>query len=266
MRYIFLAFLIQLNLFAGLLSSKIVNLDSEQGTATINIDKVDVGVSGYVVHHLTPEHSSILKSCVVKSFDPQTKTAVVEMKEFDLLKNNALPKGKWKVEVGDSVELAFGYTRSLLIAPSEEIYYQISKSVNTQWVHPDIFATLLSMHGHPTPLQEDFSDIATASSAGLVFIYLEQKLYTVDSKSFKILYVSDAALTQDKVQLPFYSRVETIEDSWFGEGSDEMESYEPHYYELLVKNNNTNKTLYETVKNSKNEEVNSLVEQFKIGE
>ncbi|WP_428738328.1 plasminogen-binding N-terminal domain-containing protein [Sulfurimonas sp.] len=268
MRYIFLTILIQFNLFAGLVGAKIVSLDLENESAKIDIEKIDVGMSCYVVHHITPEHSAILKSCVVESFDAATKTAVVKMSEFDLLKNNALPSGKWEVIVGDSVELAFGYTRSLLIAPSEEIFYQISKSIKTQWIHPDTFATLLSIHGHPTPLQEDFSNLSSASSAGLVFIYLDKKLYTVDMKSFKILAISDAPLTQDSVKLPFYSRVEKIETSWFifGEGSDEMQSYEPHYYELLVENNKNNKTLYEIVRKSTNEEVHSLINEFEIGE
>lgn len=266
MKYIVFFLVVNLQLFAGLLSSKIVELNQEAQTAKIVIDKVDVGVSGYVVHHITPEHSSILKRCVVTAYDPATKTATIKMQQFDMLKNNALPSGKWEVAVGDSVELAFAYTRSLLVSPSEEIYYQISKAVNTQWIHPDIFATLLSFEGHPTPLLSDFKALATSSSVGLIFIYLDKKLYTVDSNSFKILHIDEAPLTQDSVQLPFYSRVEEIDANWFGAGSDKMESYEPHYYELLVENNPTNKALYAAVKNSTNEEVNSLVDQFEIGE
>lgn len=266
MKILFITFFVSMQLFAGLVSSKIVSLDEANEKATIEIEKIDVGMSGYVVHHITPQHSAILKNCVVESFDPKSKTAVIKMSSFDLLKNNALPEGKWEVQVGDNVQLAFGYTRSLLIAPSEEIYYQLSKAVQTNWVHPDLFATLLSIHAHPTPLQEDFKDLANASSVGLLFIYLEQKVYTLDIKSFKILSINDAALTQESVKLPFYSRIETIESNWFGEGSSEMESYEPHYYELLIENNKANKALYEIVKNSKNEEVSSLADQFEIGE
>jgi len=91
---------------------------------------------------------------------------------------------KWQVQVGDSVELAFGYSRSLLIAPNEKIYYKIAKSVKTQWIHPDLFATILSFRGHPTPTKEDFEAMADASSVGLLFIYLNQKVYTLDIKKF----------------------------------------------------------------------------------
>jgi len=65
------------------------------------------------------------------------------------------------------------------------------------------------------------------------------------------------------VQLPFYSRIKKIEAAWFGEGSDEMESYEPHYYDLLATYNSKNKELYEIVKEHK---LNKILEKFTIGE
>ena len=169
------------------------------------------------------------------------------MKKFNGLINNALPSGTWKAVVGDSVELVFGYSRSMLIAPSENIYHRITKSVQTQWVHIDIFATVLSYHGHPTPLKEDFDAMNIASSVGLLFIYLDQILYTVDIKTFVILSISEAPLVQDTLQLPFYSRVEKIEANWWGEGSSELEAYEPYYFGLLKEYNPLNKVLIENI-------------------
>ena len=265
MRYIILVLALCFELFGGVLKGEVVATDGD--TLTAKVAKVEPGVSGYVVHHITPEHSSILKKCVVQSYDGATQQAVLKLSDFNLLKTNALPSGKWQVEVGDSIELAIGYSRSLLIAPSEEIYYQVSKAVHTQWVHPDIFATLLSYEGHPTPLYEDFVSFSVASNVGLLFIYLDKKLYTVDIQSFGILHIDDAPLAQDSVKLPFYSRVEKIESSWFDwfdDGADELESFEPHYYALLVEHNKHNKALYEAVKNNKNEEVRALADQFEL--
>lgn len=266
MKYIIVFSVLCFELFAGMIRTAVIEVDNDVNIAKIKVDKIDVGVSGYIVHHITSQHSEILKNCVVQSFDPKSGVATLKLYDFNLLKTNALPYGKWKVTPGDTAELAFGYTRALLIAPSEEIYYQVTKAVKIQWVHPDLFAALLSLHGHPTPLQKDFDDVGVAASVGLVFIYLDKKLYTIDIKSFKILHIDDAPLTQDSVKLPFYSRVEEIDANWFGAGSDEMQEYEPHYYELLVENNPTNKELYEIVKNHPNEEINSLKDQFKIGD
>jgi hypothetical protein len=157
--------------------------------------------------------------------------------------------------------LAFGYTRGLLIAPNEEIYHRITKSSNLQWIHPDIFATILSFNGHPTPLRSDFTEMSSSASVGLVFIYLDRRVYTLDAKSFKILTITDAKLEQKEPNLPFYTRVPEIDAAWWGEGSDELDEYEPHYYKLMIEANLNNKELYEIVKNG-GEKLKYLLEEF----
>lgn len=265
MKQIILLLLMNYALFAGLIKAPILSVNEKNATATIKLDHVDVGVSGFIVHKITESHSSILKNVHVASYDKETKIATLKMTPFNALRNNSLPMGKWKVAVGDEAQLAFGYSRALLIAPSEEIYHRITKSVQIQWVHADLFATVLSYRGHPTPLKEDFEAMSISSSVGLVFFYLDKKVYTVDIKSFNILSISDAPLTQDSIQLPFYSRVEKIDANWFGEGNDELEDYEPHYYELLVTYNKKNKQLYEIIKNA-DEKLHFLLDEFEIGE
>ena len=248
MKYIFLVLLISSALFGGVLKSKIVTINEDETQATIKIDNVDIGVSGFIVHTIKGSRTIILKNAVVISYDKDSKIADLELSEYNALRNSALPSGKWHVEVGDEAVLAFGYTRGLLIAPSEEIYYRITRHSQVQWIHPDIFATILSFNGHPTPLREDFTKISIASSVGLVYIFLNKKLYTVDAKSFKILTIIEADLLQDESNLPFYTRIPEIDANWFGAGSSELDNYESHYYELLAEANPKNKNLYNTVK------------------
>jgi len=264
MKYILILLLALFELNAAVVKSPIVTLDSDEQIATIKIAKIDVGMSGFIVHEIALDHTSILKNVVVKSYDKNTQVAILEMSDYTGLRNNALPTGKWSVKVGDTAVFAFGYSRALLVAPSEEVYHQVSKSINIQWIHPDIFATILSFNGHPTPLKEDFEAMSDASSVGLVFIYLDKKLFMLDIKSFKILTINDAPLVQDSVKLPFYTRVEEIDAAWWGEGSDELESYEPHYYELLVEFNKKDKNLYEIIKNG-DEKLHYLLDNFEIG-
>ncbi|MEA1892831.1 MAG: plasminogen-binding N-terminal domain-containing protein [Campylobacterota bacterium] len=238
MKYIVLVLILTMQLFGAVVKSPIISVDEENNQATIEIDRIDVGMSGFIVHKVSKKHAVILKNIVVKSYDAQSKKAIVEMAPYDALRNNALPDGRWVVEVGDMAVLAFGYTRGVLIAPSEEIYHRITRrGASLQWVHPDIFATLLSFNGHPTPLREDFTKLSIAVSVGLIFLYLDEKLYTVDSKSFKILNITDAPLKQESAELPFYTRVEEIDAAWWGAGSSELESYEPYYFELLSEAN-----------------------------
>jgi hypothetical protein len=263
MKYTILLILAVSQIIAAVIKAPIVSVDNDKEVATVEVGHIDVGVSGFVIHHITPEHSVILKNATVIDFDKDKKIATIKMSEFNALRNNSLPYGKWKPQVGDTVELAFGYSRALLIAPDEEVYHQISKSVRIQWIHPDLFATVLSFAGHPTPLKSDFTNFANAASVGLLFIYLDKKVYTVDIKSFKILTITDAPLEAKKEQKPFYTRVKNIDAAWWGEGSDEMESYAPHYYELLVKNNPKNRALFEILKSHK--ELADLVDEFEIG-
>jgi len=253
-KHILLFFIFTITLFAGVIKTPILSINSANETVTIKINKIDVGVSGFIVHRLSKRNSSILKDVVVIAYDENTKIATLQMKEFDQLKQNSLPSGNWDVEVGDIAILAFGYTRALLIAPNEEIYYRITKVTNQiQWVHPDLFATTLSFNGHPTPLKEDFNNMANTTSIGLVFFFINQKLFTVDAKSMKILNITNAELKQDSLTLPFYTRVENIDSNWFGDGNDELEEYEPYYCELLMQNNQNNKELQKTCSMSPNQ-------------
>ena len=265
MKQIILVLLMSFELFATMIKAPIVGINEEDGTATVKLDHIDVGVSGFIVHKITEQHTTILKNVYVVSYDLKTKIATLKMTPFNALRNNSLPTGKWKVQVGDEAQLAFGYTRAVLIAPNEEIYHRITKSVKIQWVHIDFFATVLSYRGHPTPLKEDFEAMSIASGIGLVFFYLDQKVYTVDIKSFAIFSINDAVFKQDSVKLPFYSRVEKIEANFWGAGSDKLTEYAPHYYELLVKYNPKNRELYEIIKNG-DEKLHFLLDRFEIGE
>ena len=264
MKYLLVLVLFVLELFSSVLESKIVSVDNDKKIATIKIEKIDVGMSGFIVHKFTKNHSSILKNIVVESYDKNSKIATLKMSEYDDLKHNALPKGLWKVQVGDTAVLAFGYSRAVLITPSADIYYTITRSAKSvQWIHPDIFATLLSSNGHPTPLKEDFDNMRISTAIGLYFFYLENKLFTVDANSFKILNISDAKIEQKNIKLPFYSRVDKIDQAWWGEGSNPLEEYSPHYYELLVTYNKNNKKLLEIIQNG-DKKLQFLIKKFEI--
>ena len=243
MKYIVLVLLVWVNLYASVVIAPIVSVNKKNDTITININKIDVGMSGFVVHYITPKHSEVIDNAVVQSFDANKSEATLKISSFHMLDSNSLPIEEYNAEIGDSVELAFGYSRAMLISPNEVIYHKITKSVQTQWIHPDLFATILSYTGHPSPIVSDFQSMYNETSIGLLFIYLDKKVYTIDMKSFKILHISDAALEQKSVKLPFYTRVQKIESSWwdFGKGTSQVKNYTKYYYKLLMQKNANNK-------------------------
>ena len=264
MKYILVLVLLVIELFSSVLKSQIVSVNHDENIATIEIEKIDVGMSGFIVHHFVNDHSSILKNIVVESFDKERKIATLRMSKYDDLVHSALPHGLWEVQVGDTAVLAFGYSRAVLIAPDTDVYYTITRNAKSiQWVHPDIFTTILSYNGHPTPLKEDFDKMSIATTIGLYFFYLDKKLFTIDARSFKILNIADAKIEQKDVKLPFYSRIDEINEAWWGEGSDPLEDYEPHYYKLLVTYNKENKKLLEIIQNG-DEKLQFLIEEFEI--
>jgi len=267
MKSILLLFVILFELNAGILKSPLVSIDKEKMLATIKVEQADVGMSGFVYHEIAQGHSSILNNALIIDFDKEKKIATIKLSPYTGLKNNSLPSGKWTASVGDIAMFAFGYNRGLLIAPSEEIYYRVTKNVDIEWVHPDLFATILSFRGHPTPMKEDFDAMSIMSSVGLVFIYINQKIFMVDSKSFHILGINEAPFVQDSVKLPFYSRIEKIPSHWWqlwGEESSQLDAYAPHYYKLLIENNPYNKHLYEIIKHG-DSKLHYLLKDFKGG-
>jgi Plasminogen-binding protein pgbA N-terminal len=260
MRFFLLILSICFSVFAGNLSETILSVDKEN--ATIKIDGVDVGMSGFVIKHIDKEHSTILNSAVVTKYDKESKIATLSLGKYNATQQDYLPSGKWKAHVGDEVVLAFGYSRALLIAPNENVYYRITKALPTlEWVHPDIFTSIISMNGHPTPLKKDFGQMCDISAVGLLYFYINGSLITTDCKSMQLLQITPAALDDKKVQLPFYSRITDINANWFGEGSSKLKQYDPYYYELLIKSNPKNKELYNLIKN-KEQNQTKLLEKF----
>jgi len=262
MRYVF--FLLTLVLTHAL-ALEVELLDVNGTEAKVSIDQIDVGVSGFVVHRLADDRHFIVNSAVVSAFDPKKKEATLKLSKYTLFTNNNLPTLKLTAQKGDTAVLAYAYGRGLLIAPQESIYYTLKGAMkNETFIHPDIFATMLSYRGHPTPLQEDFEDFCNNVTLGLLFFYIEQNLYTTDCHTFRILNIQKAPLKQSEEKLPFYSRVEKIEANWFGKGSKRLEDYEPYYYELLYRNNKDNKALKEAILHSADANVSKLAHDLDL--
>ncbi len=216
--------------------------------ASVSTARVEPGVSGFVVRHFTPEHSAIIANAVAENYDSTSHTLTVNLSEYTGLRQNSLPKGNWKPRAGDELILAFAYSRGTLIAPTRQIYRQITDQVKTvDWMHPDTLATYLSFRGHPSPLKEDLAGFCTVATTGLLFFYIGDALVTADCQSLSVLQISKAGLAYDHPQVPFYTRVEEIDANWFGEGSDPIEDYDAYYLGLLVENNPRSKKLYDFV-------------------
>jgi len=234
MRLLFLFFLLVNIGFANTINSSIIRVDLKKDVATIKADGLKVGMSGFISHLLTPNHSMILADAKVIQIDSTADTATLKLSAYTELKSNSLPKGKWVVSVGDTAILGVSYARGLLIAPNADAYYNITSSMkNIEWIHPDIFTSILSYNGHPTPLRQDFKEFSDKMAVGLIYFYIDKKLYIVDANSFKTLSTQKLKSINSKIDLPFYTRIKKIDANWFGAGNDKLKTYAPYYLKLL---------------------------------
>jgi hypothetical protein len=249
-------------LLASSIKTPLLRLDD--GKAIVHLPMIDIGVSGFIVRKFSDTHSAIIANAVVSDFNAELQQATLTLSEYDGLVQNSLPNGSWSPREGDMAILAFSYERAVLIAPSEKIYHNITSRIKSiDWVHPDGLAAFLSYRGHPTPLREDIQDFCKVGAVGLLYLYSDQALFTVDCKSFTLLQITPAPMQISEQQLPFYSMVENIEANWFGEGNDELENYDPYYMQLLVLNNPKNKKLYAYIK-SDDSNASVLLDEFEI--
>jgi len=225
-------------LSASMLSATVTDVKDDTIVIHSNVS-IQKGMYGKIVHHLEENHEVVIASFVTTSaYNKETNSTKAKLEPFDLLHQDALPSFTYKVEKGDEALLAFGYDRALLITPSENIYYTITKSARgVEWISPDRFAAFLSYEGHPTPLKEDFTHFCEANAIGLVYIYVRGTLYTLDAHSFKVVQTTPVSFKLTKKSIPFYSRVQEIDAAWWGEGSDRMVVYDLHYLQLLEKFN-----------------------------
>ncbi len=243
MRLLFILLLPSLFLWASLIKAPLFNVDNDQGD--IKIETIQTGVSGFVVRRFNEEHSAIIANAVVVEVDATNHQATVAFSAYNGLKQEALPRGKWYPQDGDEVQLAFAYDRALLIAPDRDLYGEItSKGERIRWVSPDLFAAMLSERGHPTPLRQDIQDFCDANMVGLLYLYAQQNLWTLDCRSFQLLQITPLSYTVSAPQLPFYSRIKDIREALWGEGSSPMKEYDPYYLQLIEQHNQTN-TLFQ---------------------
>ena len=241
-------------------------LEVEKDRATIIAENLREGMSGFVVRAFDATHSTIIANARVEQLNPSNGRAILKLSEYDGLRQNSLPSGNWVPKPSDTAVLAYDYERALLIAPNDDAYDAITKSIpGVEWIHPDNFATYLSYEGHPTPLVEDFKRYCTANSVGLLYIQSAQSLFTLDCKSFALLQTTPSINKTTTEQTPFFTRIPTIRAAWWGEGSSRLDSYEPYYLEQIALKNSKNKELYELYK-AKFSDKSALLRNFEIKE
>ena len=218
------------------LGIKIDNIANNK--STINVGNLIVGQTGVVVHIFDNDKKLIVSNAKVISSN--STSSVVEFFKFEDLKQNAIPTSKREVVNNDMLILNYMYNSSLLITPTLDAFQTVRDNFKlNNFVHSDIFAARLKVDHNPYPTKEDIQNFAIEQNLGTIFMVIENRVYVIDTKTFTILANYSVSYEKNGSTMPFYTRIENIEEtifSWsyfdFFSGKGSM-SYNDYYKRIL---------------------------------
>ena len=218
------------------LGIKIDNIANNK--STINVGNLIVGQTGVVVHIFDNDKKLIVSNAKVISSN--SNSSVVEFFKFEDLKQNAVPTSKREVVNNDMLILNYMYNSSLLITPTLDAFQTVRDNFKlNNFVHSDIFAARLKVDHNPYPTKEDIQNFAIEQNLGTIFMVIENRVYVIDTKTFTILANYSVSYEKNGSTMPFYTRIENIEEtifSWsyfdFFSGKGSM-SYNDYYKRIL---------------------------------
>ena len=194
------------------LGIKIDNINSNK--STINTGNLIVGQTGVVVHIFDNDKRIIVANAKVISSN--SSSSVVEFFKFEDIKQKALPTTNREVVTNDILILNYMYNSSLLIAPTSDAFQNVRDNFKlNNFVHSDIFAAKLKVDHTPYPTKEDIQNFAMEQNLGTIFMVIENKVYVLDTKTFAILASYSVNYEKGIPNMPFYTRIEGIEETIF---------------------------------------------------
>lgn len=184
----------------------------ENNKSTISVGNLIVGQSGMVMHMFSNNKKMIIANAEV--IESNKTTSVIKFSEYNDLKQDAIPTSNRTIQKDDVLVLNYLYTSSLVIAPNQETFQIVrSNFKHNNFLHSDIFAAKLKIDDTPYPTQSDIRNFAIEQNLGTVFIVVDDKVNVVDTKTFTLLTTFNIDYNKNDAQLPFYTRVDKIEES-----------------------------------------------------
>lgn len=192
---------------------KITNIENNK--SVIPMGNLIIGQTGIIIHIFDNDKRLIVSNAKVISSD--SNSSVVEFFGFNDLKQDAIPTSNRVVANNDILILNYMYNSSLLITPTLDAFQNVRDNFKlNNFVHSDIFAAKLKVDHIPYPTKQDIQKFAIEQNLGTIFMVIENKVFIIDTKTFTIL-ASYAVNYENnaEVKMPFYTRVEEIEDTIF---------------------------------------------------
>jgi hypothetical protein len=223
MRKVILILFSTLMLMAGQLPKKIVTTiySIERDGRVILSGNIPRGRSGIVVH----SYGNGLFAITHTAISLGGNRAIID--NYKTLKHKDLPTIKTAIQKGDKVIFGNLYNNVLLIAPDEQSYGTITKSINRVWIHPDMYAYYLIKNNESRVTLKNLKKFAIENQVGLVVIVAKDGIRVLDPISGVYLRKLPLNINISKAQSPFYARFEQIDTDIFSQ-ADKKEF--PAYY------------------------------------
>ncbi len=226
-RYI-VGLLFPLMLFATA-KSTIISISGNEA-AIKPVDAVP-GMSGIVIHRYDANHATIIARAV---YDGKGK---IHFMVYDALKQESLPKPKLAPKPGDEVFLGYLYDRATIIAPDLYTYQSVQNMLgeHLMWLHPDLLFSELAKNKDAAPTKEDLAKYCNKYAVGVLYIVFDGFVHQTDCYTLHSLKKAPVGVKPQKIQKPFYSRIEKVETSLFDFfGSTEMNDYNAYYRSMVI--------------------------------
>lgn len=211
----------------------IISIDSDGRGALAKGGAVQKGATGIVVSNITPNKDAIVASARALSSGNEIKISFETMTD---LAQDALPRALILPKVGDKALFYLFDDRATIIAKNQSDYQKIAESEKKTWVHPDLFAALLTKERIGEPDAKHFSSFCKTYSVGTIYFAIKNRVYITDCQSMEILEEKAfASENKNEFESPFFKRTGEIETGYLGILKSSVKEYDSHYLKLLGK-------------------------------
>ncbi|MCK5854487.1 MAG: plasminogen-binding N-terminal domain-containing protein [Sulfurovaceae bacterium] len=221
-KFLFLL-LVNYTLFADALPTPINTTITSINDNMVKIaTSIPQGTSGIVIHNYGNKLSAITHILVSKGGQQAT------IHPYIGLGHENLPSIKSNVEKGDKVIFGNFYNNVLLIAPNEKTYSKTIKTLQRNFIHPDIYAMDLIINNEKEISFTNLKDFAHKNQVGLILITTKENIMVFDPLSSEYLTKLPLTINSTGSISPFYARFGQISNSIFGTKSQKIFS---EYYQ-----------------------------------
>jgi hypothetical protein len=211
----------------------VVSIGSDGRSAILKGDDVQKGATGILVTKLDDSKNTIVASVVALTSGSEVQARFEVLTD---LAQDALPRAVIFPKVGDKAVFYSFDNRSMVIAKNQSDYQRVVGSESKTWLHPDVFAALLTQQRVGEPKATHFAELCKKYSMGTIYFAIRDRVYITDCQSFEVLEERPFSSENAKeFESPFYKRIGEIETGYLGMMKESVKDYDSYYLRLLGK-------------------------------